>query len=54
MPQVAVDTVQVGITSEWFRVYGQARREQRRVTLEALLYRPEDRQPQVIWSRVGV
>jgi general secretion pathway protein K len=54
MPQVAVDTVQVGITSEWFRVHGQARREQRRVTLEALLYRPEDRQPQVIWSRVGV
>ncbi|NWD27752.1 MULTISPECIES: type II secretion system minor pseudopilin GspK [Pseudomonas] len=54
MPQVAVDTVQVGITSEWFRVQGQARREQRRVTLEALLYRPEDRQPQVIWSRVGV
>ncbi|MGC6374063.1 type II secretion system minor pseudopilin GspK [Pseudomonas sp. K2I15] len=54
MPQVAVDTVQVGITSEWFRVYGQARREQRRVTLEALLYRAEDRQPQVIWSRVGV
>ena len=54
MPQVAVDTVQVGITSEWFRVQGQVRREQRRVTLEALLYRPEDRQPQVIWSRVGV
>jgi general secretion pathway protein K len=54
MPQVAVDTVQVGITSEWFRVQGQARREQRRVTLEALLYRPEDRQPQVIWARVGV
>lgn len=54
MPQVAVDTVQVGITSEWFRVHGQARREQRRVTLEALLYRPQDRQPQVIWSRVGV
>lgn len=53
MPQVAVDTVQVGITSEWFRLHGQARREQRRVTMEALLFRPEDRQPQVIWSRVG-
>lgn len=54
MPQLAVDTVQVGITSEWFRVHGQARREQRRVTIDALLHRPEDRQPQVIWSRVGV
>ncbi len=54
MPQVAMDSVQVGITSEWFRLQGQARREQRRVTIEALLHRPEDRQPQVIWSRVGV
>ncbi len=54
LPQVAVDTVQVGITSEWFRLQGQARREQRRVTIDALLHRPEERQPQVIWSRVGV
>lgn len=54
LPQVAVDSVQVGITSEWFRIQGQARREQRRVTIDALLHRPEDRQPQVIWSRVGV
>ncbi len=54
MPQVAMDSVQVGITSEWFRLQGQARHEQRRVTIEALLHRPEDRQPQVIWSRVGV
>lgn len=54
LPQVAVDSVQVGITSEWFRVRGQARREQRRVSLDALLHRPEDRQPRVIWARVGV
>ncbi|WP_167496715.1 type II secretion system minor pseudopilin GspK [Pseudomonas kairouanensis] len=54
LPQVVVDTVQVGITSEWFRVQGQVRREQRRVTIDALLHRPEERQPQVIWSRVGV
>jgi len=54
LPQVEVDSVHVGITSEWFRVQGQARREQRRVTLDALLHRPEDRQPRVIWSRVGV
>lgn len=54
LPQVDVESVHVGITSEWFRVQGQARREQRRVTLNALLHRPEDRQPRVIWSRVGV
>ncbi|MBC3302856.1 type II secretion system minor pseudopilin GspK [Pseudomonas sp. SWRI18] len=54
LPQVAVDAVQVGITSEWFRLQGQARREQRRVTIDALLHRPEDREPRVIWSRVGV
>ncbi|WP_321355414.1 type II secretion system minor pseudopilin GspK [Pseudomonas extremaustralis] len=54
LPQVAVDTVQVGITSEWFRLRGQARREQRRVTIDALLHRAEARQPEVIWSRVGV
>ncbi|MHA4980211.1 type II secretion system minor pseudopilin GspK [Pseudomonas extremorientalis] len=54
LPQVAVDSVQVGITSEWFRVRSQARREQRRVSLDALLHRPEDRQPRVIWARVGV
>ena len=54
LPQVSVDSVQVGITSEWFRLQGQARREQRRVTIDALLHRPEDRQPRVIWSRVGV
>ncbi|MGY2147233.1 type II secretion system minor pseudopilin GspK [Pseudomonas azotoformans] len=54
LPQVDVESVHVGITSEWFRVQGQARREQRRVTIDALLHRPEDRQPRVIWSRVGV
>ena len=53
LPQVAVESVQVGITSEWFRLQGQARREQRRVMIDALLFRPEDRRPQVIWSRVG-
>lgn len=54
LPQVAVDSVQVGITSEWFRLQGQARGERRRVTIDALLHRPEDREPKVIWSRVGV
>ena len=54
LPRIEVDSVQVGITSEWFRLQGQARREQRRVTIDALLHRPEDREPRVIWSRVGV
>ncbi|MFL1391165.1 type II secretion system minor pseudopilin GspK [Pseudomonas tritici] len=54
LPHIEVDSVQVGITSEWFRLQGQARREQRRVTIDALLHRPEDREPRVIWSRVGV
>ncbi|MCP1462602.1 general secretion pathway protein K [Pseudomonas sp. S3E17] len=54
LPQVELEAVQVGITSEWFRLQGQARRERRRVTIDALLHRPEDREPKVIWSRVGV
>jgi general secretion pathway protein K len=54
MPQLEMTTVKVGITSDWFRLRGEARREQRRVNLEALLHRSQDRLPQVIWSRVGV
>ncbi|WP_256674532.1 type II secretion system minor pseudopilin GspK [Pseudomonas sp. LD120] len=53
LPEVVVDQVQVGITSEWFLLVGQGRQDRRRVSLEALLYRPEDRMPEVIWSRVG-
>ena len=54
MPQLELTSVKVGITSDWFRLRGEARREQRRVSLDALLHRSEDRLPQVIWSRVGV
>ena len=54
MPQVPADAVRVGITSEWFRLQGQARGERRRVRLLALLHRSEDNMPRVIWSRVGV
>ncbi|MFJ4142608.1 type II secretion system minor pseudopilin GspK [Pseudomonas sp. NPDC089734] len=54
MPQVTMDSVKVGITSDWFRLRGQARSEQRRVNLDALLHRPREGQPQIIWSRVGV
>ncbi|MGS0545534.1 type II secretion system minor pseudopilin GspK [Pseudomonas sp. Y5-11] len=53
MPQLELTSVKVGITSDWFRLRGEARREQRRVSLDALLHRSEDRLPQVIWSRVG-
>ncbi|WP_085656776.1 type II secretion system minor pseudopilin GspK [Pseudomonas sp. B11(2017)] len=54
LPQLEMTSVKVGITSDWFRLRGQARREQRRVSVEALLHRSQDRLPQVIWSRVGV
>ncbi|MGC5703338.1 type II secretion system minor pseudopilin GspK [Pseudomonas sp. NFXW11] len=53
LPQVPVEQVKVGITSEWFLLQGQVRREQRRVSLQALLHRAEERMPEVIWSRVG-
>jgi len=54
LPQLELTSVKVGITSDWFRLRGEARRDQRRVSLEALLHRSQDRLPQVIWSRVGV
>ena len=53
-PQVTVDELNVGITSEWFVLHGHARRDKRRVSLDALLYRPEGEMPRVIWSRLGV
>lgn len=49
----AMDEVPVGMTSQWFRLRGQARREQYRANIDGLLYRPEDLQLQVIWSQVG-
>lgn len=54
MPNLELATVKVGITSDWFRLRGKARSDQRRVSLDALLHRSEDRLPEVIWSRVGV
>lgn len=53
-PELDITSIKVGITSDWFRLRGQARRDQRRVNLDALLHRSQDRLPQVIWSRVGV
>ncbi|WP_439125707.1 MAG: type II secretion system minor pseudopilin GspK [Pseudomonas rhizophila] len=54
MPELEMASVKVGITSDWFRLRGQARSGQLRVVLDALLQRSQDRMPQVIWSRVGV
>ncbi|CDF93222.1 MULTISPECIES: type II secretion system minor pseudopilin GspK [unclassified Pseudomonas] len=54
MPELETSAVKVGITSDWFRLRGQARSGQRRVELDALLQRSQDQLPQVIWSRVGV
>lgn len=54
MPKLETTTVKIGITSDWFRLRGQARSGHRRVELDALLQRSQDRLPQVIWSRVGV
>ena len=53
MPSLELTSVKVGITSDWFRLRGEARRGQLRVSLDALLHRSQDRLPQVIWSRVG-
>lgn len=53
MPELETSAVKVGITSDWFRLRGQARSGQRRVELIALLQCTQDRLPQVIWTRVG-
>ncbi|KAE9642323.1 general secretion pathway protein GspK [Pseudomonas sp. PB103] len=53
LPHLTVDGLNVGISSQWFQLRGQARDEQRRVSLEALLHRPQDGMPKVIWSRFG-
>jgi general secretion pathway protein K len=53
MPQLDVQSVSVGITSDWFLVRGQIERDQRSVSMQALLQRDQDKLPTVIWSRVG-
>lgn len=54
LPGLAVDGLTVGIGSEWFLFQGESRLDRRRVSLQALLHRPQDRMPRVIWSREGV
>ena len=54
LPHLTVDGLNVGISSDWFLLRGHARRDQRRVSLDALLHRPADDLPNVVWSRLGV
>lgn len=54
LPHLTVDGLNVGISSDWFLLRGHARRDQRRVSLDALLHRPADDLPKVVWSRLGV
>ncbi|MDI2146183.1 type II secretion system minor pseudopilin GspK [Pseudomonas sp. ITA] len=52
-PQLSLESIPVVVSSDWFRLYGQVLQGSQRVHVQALLYGNEDRQPQVIWSRVG-
>lgn len=54
LPHLKVDGLNVGISSEWFLLRGHARRDQRRVSVDALLHRPQNDMPKVVWSRLGV
>ncbi|MDD0974709.1 type II secretion system minor pseudopilin GspK [Pseudomonas fontis] len=54
MPNIEVESVRIGISSEWFRLQGQVQRAQRRVRVEALLQQVEAPLPRVVWVRVGV
>ena len=53
MPHVVLESVPVGITSDWFRLHGVARSGSREVRLEALLLRGQAPLAQVVWARVG-
>ena len=54
MPELGASRIRFGISGDWFRLLGQVRSDQRRVSLDAVLHRPQDRLPEVIGSRVGV
>lgn len=52
-PQLTVDDLDVGTSSEWFLLQGHARLDKRRTRMQALLYRSQSDLPSVIWSRLG-
>ncbi|KPC33674.1 Type II secretion system protein K [Pseudomonas syringae pv. cilantro] len=54
VPTLSIESLDVGVASDWFILRGQARQDRRRVSLQALIHRSEERMPQVIWSRTGV
>lgn len=54
LAHLTVDELDVGVVSEWFLLQGSAQHQQRSVRLQALLYRPQDEMPKVLWSRLGV
>jgi general secretion pathway protein K len=54
LPQLAVESVHVGITSDWFLLQGQARDGQRQIGLQTLIHRDQKQMPQIVWSQVGV
>lgn len=53
LPQLRSDQVRVGITSEWFKVVGVTRIEQRQLPVQGLLFRPEQAHARIVWSQVG-
>jgi len=53
LPQLATANVRVGISSDWFRLRGQARLGSRELSMQALLRQREGQLPDVIWRRVG-
>lgn len=53
MPHLEVQSVSVGITSDWFLVHVQIERDRKTVSMQALLQRDQNKLPTLIWSRVG-
>ncbi|WP_228533838.1 type II secretion system minor pseudopilin GspK [Pseudomonas sp. UFMG81] len=53
MPHLVLESVEVGITSDWFRLHGQTLPTASAVHVGALLHVGEAGLPRVIWTRVG-
>lgn len=53
LPELSGEQARVGISSEWFRVFGATRIDSRQLPLEGLLFRPEEAPARIVWSRVG-
>ncbi|MDZ4190967.1 MAG: type II secretion system minor pseudopilin GspK [Pseudomonas sp.] len=53
LPQMTTEQLRLGITSEWFLLQGLSTVAQRKIPVEALLFRADVARPRVVWSRVG-